>query len=123
MPDIQVVCVDDNADLLATLQFLIDHSPGLSCSGILESADNLSAAVGDLHADVVVLDLGIPGCDCLEELREVRREHAGMKVIVFSGDSDSGTVEECMAAGAAACVVKSADPMELLERIREVAAG
>lgn len=121
MAPTQVLCVDDSPDVRAVLQVLIDRTRDLRCVGTLDTAEDLTAQVQRCGADVVVLDLVIPGCDCLEEMRELRRSGSAARIVVFSGNDDEETVRESMEAGAAACVRKAGDPRMLLDSIRRVA--
>lgn len=121
MRTIQVMCVDDSPDILTVLQALLSQAPDLHCVGALETAKDLKTAAREREADVVIVDLRIPGCDCLGEIRELKRSGARTEAIVFSGDGDSETVERSLEAGASACVRKDSDPFELLRTIREVA--
>jgi DNA-binding NarL/FixJ family response regulator len=118
---IQVLCVDDSADVLEVLRFLLNRTPDLACVGSIITADNLPEEVSRSGADVVLLDLGIPGCDTLERLRELKGSGVAAKAIVFSGDCEYETVEKSLNAGADACVRKGSDPHTLIETIRRVA--
>lgn len=123
MEPIHVLCVDDNADVLAVVSMLVDHAPGLSCVGSLETANNLKAEAIDRNADVVLLDLRIPGCDSLARLRELTDSVSTARTIVLSGDSDDDTVDRSIAAGAVMCLRKDGDPRVLIDTIRKVAAA
>jgi DNA-binding NarL/FixJ family response regulator len=119
---IHVMCVDDSPDVRAVLRSLINHTKDLEFVGALDSANNLASEI-ELHgAEVVVLDLTIPGCDPLEEVREARRAGSSASIIMFTGFDDQETTETSLGAGAQACVAKAGDPRKLLETIRRVAA-
>lgn len=118
---VHVLCIDDNADVRAVLKMLIDHTAGLSCVGALASSADLVHETESRHADVVLLDLHIPGCDPLESLQSLARSGSRAKVIVFTGDADVDTEERAVAAGAVACIRKGSHPDAILERIFEAA--
>lgn len=121
METVHVLCVDDNPDVRSVLRTLINMTDGLACVGTLETAKNLATEAADREADVVLLDLGFPDCDSFEEMRALARSGSA-KIIVFSGDADPDTAEQSMAAGAAACLLKGANPRVIVEKIRDVAA-
>jgi DNA-binding NarL/FixJ family response regulator len=120
---IRVICVDDSPDVRVVLRSLINHTPDLECVGLLESADNLADEIRSHGADVVVLDLVIPGCDPLSEVREARRQGSDARIIMFTGNDDETTTGRSVGAGAQACLVKTGDPRRLLDTIRRVAAS
>jgi|SRR6185369_592537 len=122
MEPVHVLCVDDNADMRKILSMLIDRTDGMTCVGALDSASNLATEAADRDADVVLLDLGMPGCDSFEEMRALARTGSA-KIIVYSGSSDPDTAEQSIAAGAAACLCKGTHPRALVEKILDVAAG
>jgi DNA-binding NarL/FixJ family response regulator len=122
MEPVHVLCIDDNPDMRIVLRMLIDKTDGLSCVGTLETAKNLTTEAVTRDADVVLLDLGLPDCDSLEEMRALARTGAA-KIIVLSGTSDPEVTEQSIAAGAAACLCKGMHPRALVETILDVAAG
>jgi DNA-binding NarL/FixJ family response regulator len=123
MPPIRVMCVDDSPDVRVVLRSLINHTPDLECVGTLASSDHLADEIRSHGADVVVLDLVIPGCDPLGEVREARKAGSDARIIMFTGNDDCVTIEESLGAGAEACVVKAGDPRRLLDTIRRIAAS
>ena len=61
----------------------------------------------DLEADVMLIDVSLPGKSGLELLSEVRRQRPGIICIMVSGHSSADYAELARAAGARAYVVKS----------------
>jgi len=122
MEPVHVLCMDDNADVRMVLRMLIDKTVGLTCVGALETANNLATEAADRDADVVLLDLGIPGCDSFAEMRALARTGSA-KIIVYSGDSDPDTADQSIEAGASACLCKGMHPRAIVEKILDVAAG
>ena len=56
--------------------------------------------------DAVVLDLTLPGRSGLEVLRDVRRQHEDLPVIMLTGHDDPGARQTCLAAGATGFITK-----------------
>jgi two-component system invasion response regulator UvrY len=117
---LQVLCVDDNADVLEVLKFMINRTEGLSCVGTLETPVDLVQEVESRHADVVLLDLNIPGSDPIESLRSLALSGSGAKVIVFTGQCDAESEERAVSAGAVACIPKGCHPLRIVESILEI---
>src|SRR5262245_14680380 len=72
---IRVLLVDDVRDITMALQRCIEGEPDMEAVGTLESADHLVAEVERTHADVVLLDMTMPGKDPLEAVRELTAAH------------------------------------------------
>jgi DNA-binding NarL/FixJ family response regulator len=120
---INVLCVDDNTDAVRVLKMLIDREPDLQWVGCLGSARALVSTVRRTKADVVLLDLSMPGPDALEMLAKLVNVHPNARVIIFSAYEDVGHVDAAINAGAWGYVSKNAEPGEILAAIRAVRNG
>lgn len=114
---IRVLCVDDNAEVLRALKYMLGRLPGLHWAGGLSSTKELSAHVAELRADVLLLDYSIPGERPLEALRAAKVDHPRLGCIVFTGFSEPAIEAEAVRAGAARCLTKDVDLDELLDAI------
>jgi DNA-binding NarL/FixJ family response regulator len=76
------------------------------------------------HAwDVVVLDITMPGINGLEVLKQLKREHPRLPVIILSMHSGSHYVAWSFKAGASGYVAKENAPDELVPAMEAVLAG
>ena len=73
--------------------------------------------------DLVVLDIGMPGQDGFEVLREIRRDHPQMRVLVLSVHLERQYAAQALELGATGYVSKDASRSELLKAFRAVFAG
>ena len=89
--------------------------------GTVTDGSALLEAVQRLEADVVVLDLNLPGVHVLEACRQLTQMNPAMRVVVFSAMSDPELSEALIAAGASAFVSKLASA-DLPATIRRVCA-
>ncbi len=101
---IRVLIVDDSDVAAEVLRRIVDDAPDLSVVGVASSVD--AVLDGGLHraADVVVLDLFMPGRTGLGAIRPVANERP--VVVVSDVDEDSPLAREAVAQGAAAFVAK-----------------
>lgn len=121
--DVRVAFVEDDAALRATHARLVDHTPGMRCVGEYGTVDDASSGLRREPADVVVLDLGLPGADG-EELLERRAPRAdSARVLVLTIHDDSERVFGALLAGASGYLAKPASPQELVKAIRDLHAG
>jgi DNA-binding NarL/FixJ family response regulator len=120
---ISVVVANDLRIVRRGLCALLAGEPGLKVVG--EAADGLEAVVvvGRLQPDVLVLDPMMPGIDGGEVTRRIARRAPGTRVVMLSEFRDESHLLEALRAGAAAYVLKDADPRELSAAVREAAAG
>jgi DNA-binding NarL/FixJ family response regulator len=122
---IRVLLADDQALIRAGFRVLLETAKDMAVVG---EAHNGSEAV-DLArqhcADVVLMDIRMPGMDGLEATRRIAADDnlAGVKVIILTTFESDEYVYQAIRAGASGFLVKDAEPAELIQAVRVVAAG
>lgn len=119
---IRVILADDHASIRAGLRLLLDTAEDIEVIG--EAADGATAVqqVRALRPDVVIMDARMPGTDGISATRQIVASEACEVLMLTTFDMDE-VVFGALRAGAAGFLLKSAEPRELLEAIRRVAAG
>ncbi len=122
---VRVVLVDDQALIRAGFKAIINSTDDLQV--VAEVDDGLGAleAIRSARADVVLMDIRMPGRDGIETTRLIVDDDdlAGVRVIVLTTFELDEYVVAAMAAGASGFLDKGVDPDVLLDAIRVVAAG
>ena len=114
---------DDHAVVRAGIRMLLESVPGWEVVAESGDADAALRQVRGHHADVLVLDLAMPGRPSLEILPELGRYAPEARVVVLTMEADPAMARAALAAGASAYVLKEAADTELVEAIRRAAAG
>ena len=122
---IRVLLADDQALVRAGLQVLAGSAPDIEIVG---EAANGAAAVDlarSLRADVVLMDIRMPGTDGLEATRQIAADPglSGVRVIILTTYEVDEYVFEAIRAGASGFLVKDTEPEDLVNAIRVVARG
>jgi len=73
--------------------------------------------------DLVILDISMPGKDGLDVLKDIKTLYPKLPVIMLSIQQERQYAVRAFKAGASACLSKAGAPEELLEAIKQVAAG
>ena len=123
---LRVMLVDDHAVVRAGYRRLLDDEAGLQVVAECSDAESAYAALGPAAAataDVLVLDLSMPGRSGLDMLRRARLRWPRLRVLVFSMHDSPAMVAQALAAGAAGFITKSSEPALLVAALRRVAAG
>jgi DNA-binding NarL/FixJ family response regulator len=119
----RVLSVDDEEFIAETVRRIVNREQGLEYVGSLVSADHLVRGVERTHADLVVLDLNMPGKDPLEALNEVHRAEPGVRVVIMSGDVEPHLIRRALEAGASGFISKD-EPLEVIAaELKRAAAG
>ncbi len=122
---IRVVLVDDQALIRAGFRAIIDSAADLEVVGEADDGAQAVDLVRSARADVVLMDIRMPGRDGIETTRAITDDDdlAGVRVIVLTTFELDEYVVAAMGAGASGFLDKGVDPAVLLDAIRVVAAG
>ena len=117
---IRVVIADDHLLFAEALSTLLERHDRIEVVGSAATgADAIDQAL--MHrADVVVMDVGMPGIDGLETTRRLRTIAPRMRVIVLTGLSDDDLERRAADAGASALLTKGAADREVVDAILSV---
>ncbi|SNY37314.1 response regulator [Paractinoplanes atraurantiacus] len=122
---VRVLLADDQALLRATFRLLIDSDEGLEVVGEAATGQEAVALARDARADVVLMDIRMPGMDGIEATRRITADEdlAGVRVLVLTTFETDELVVAALRAGASGFLGKGVDPEDLLQAVRTVAAG
>ena len=117
MSDFRVLFVDDEADFRETLIKRMQKR-NLEASGA-RSGEEALAWLQQNPADVVVLDVRMPGMDGIQTLRAIKRDHPLLEVILLTGHANLEIAKEGMQLGAFDYLMKPIDLDELLYKLED----
>ena len=120
---IRVLCVDDHAFLAEGLRSKISLERDMEYVGWLPDATDLVKEAQEREADVITLDIEMPGPDPFESLSEVQRRAPEIRVIVLSAYVRDRYLDAAVEAGAWGFLSKADDPDTIVHAIRKVACG
>jgi EAL domain-containing protein (putative c-di-GMP-specific phosphodiesterase class I) len=117
-----VVVIDDDEINVVLLEGVLRQAGVGTVRRVTDPAFAVQTCL-ELHPDLVVLDLHMPGVDGLAVLEALRLElpqDAFVPVVVVTGDGRSKARDEALAAGAKDFVTKPFDPTEVVLRARNL---
>lgn len=120
---ISVILADDHALLRTTLADWLRSAPDIRVVAAVENADKAIQAVEQVGADVVVMDIDMPGTTVFEAARQIRRMSANTKIIFLSAFFHDQYIEQALNAGAMSYLTKGEPPETVISAIRSVADG
>lgn len=123
MGPIRVALVEDHHLVREGLRIAIAGNDEFEIVGEADSRSAATELVVRTRPDVLLLDLTLPEGDALPLLESLPIVHPGLHIIILTMHSDSETVRQTLAAGAAGYLVKGAHMDELFAAIRAVARG
>lgn len=120
---IRVLVVDDHQVVRAGLRLLLGAFDDIDCVG--EAADGAQAVarVGELHPDVVLMDLSMPGVDGIAATAQIAAAFPAVRVVALTTFADRTHVTGAIDAGAVGFLLKDADPAAIAGAIRAAHRG
>jgi DNA-binding NarL/FixJ family response regulator len=122
---IRVVLADDQALIRAGFRVLLSGIEDIEVVG--EACDGAEAVdvARRCRADVVLMDIRMPGVDGIEATRRIGQDDdlAGVRVLILTTYETDEYVYQALQNGASGFLVKDTEPAELVHAIRVVAAG
>jgi DNA-binding NarL/FixJ family response regulator len=119
----RIVVVEDHAIVRDGIRRILAAEPDLEVVALCAEGEGAAAIAKETDADVVVLDIGLPGLDGVEVLAELRRLHPRAAVVVLSMYPEDQCAIGLLQSGASAYLAKSRAPDELVAAVRRVASG
>lgn len=119
----RIIIVDDHPVVRQGLKQILADEPDMIVTGEASNAQGLLEKVRKEKCDVVLLDITMPGRGGLDILKELRREHPKLSVLVLSIHPEDQFGPRVLKSGAAGYMTKESAPEELVKAIRRVAAG
>ncbi|BAS26148.1 response regulator [Limnochorda pilosa] len=109
----RILLVDDHVLFRKGIAALIQSRPDMTVLG--EAGDGLEAVTRarETHPDVILMDIGLPGCDGLEATRLIKKELPNTHVVMLSVSDDDQDLFNAIKAGAEGYLLKDAQPQEL----------
>ena len=122
---IRVVLADDQALVRSGLRALLANSDDLEVVGEAVDGRDAVAVVTRTRPDVVLMDVRMPGVDGIAATRKITTDSrlSGVAIIMLTTFDDDDQIFAAIRAGASGYLLKDAEPDDLREAIRVVAAG
>jgi two-component system response regulator NreC len=122
-PRARILLADDHAVLRAGLRLLLNSQPDFEVVGEASSGIEAWALAEDLHPDLILLDLSMPGLGGLDALPQLRRRAPQARILILTMHDDPQYLRQALKSGAAGYVLKKAADVELLSAVRAVLRG
>jgi DNA-binding NarL/FixJ family response regulator len=120
---IRVLVVDDQALVRGGFRLILESQSDIEVVGEAENGTGALALVRELHPDVVIMDVRMPGMDGLEATRQLLTRRDAPRVLMLTTFDLDEYVYDALRAGASGFLLKDVPPEQLAEAVRVVAAG
>lgn len=119
----RIVLAEDQSLVRAGVRKVLEAEPDFEVVAEAGDGDELLSLLRSVEADVVLLDLNMPGRDGFEALRDLRARAEEIRVLVLSLHADPQYVGRAVREGADGYLLKDTAVQDLAVAIRTVLAG
>lgn len=120
---IRVLVVDDHPLVRQGLTAVLAGADDIEVVGAVADGALAADAAAEGRADIVLMDLSMPGMDGVEATGEVLARCPDARVVVLTSFAEQARVLAALEAGAVGYLLKDAEPEDLVDALREAAAG
>ncbi len=115
--------VEDDEELKELIRRRIERSGDMIVVRTYDSGDAFIKGVGELEADVVLMDINMPGRNGIEAVREGKARKPEVQFLMLTVFENPAYIFEALCAGATGYLLKSTPAEELLNAVRDISKG
>jgi DNA-binding NarL/FixJ family response regulator len=120
---IHIILADDHPVVRLGLRAALSEADGLLVVAEAERGDAVAALIEMHHPQVLVLNMRMAGLNGIEVAERIRARGNAVKILAFTSRDDEETVRAAVRAGVDGYLLKSASLEQIIQGIRDVAAG
>ncbi len=118
-----LVLVDDHAVVRAGYKRYIELDPQLVVVAEASTGEEAYSLLEHSSADVIIMDLSMPGQGGFETLRRILNRYPSQKVLIFSMHENASIANQALRLGAAGYLTKNMAPDQIITAIHQVMLG
>ena len=123
MSKIRVAVIDDHSVCRAGLRFILGEAGDMEIVGEYSSGENAAVNLAGCAADVVLLDVRMPGKDGIETLESIMTVKPSQKVVMLTTSDADDEVYRALNLGARGYLLKDRDSDAICKAVKAVNAG
>jgi DNA-binding NarL/FixJ family response regulator len=121
--NMRIIIVEDNPVFIATLRALFAREPDVSIEAAFRSAEEALEALSGCKADILMVDLGLPGMSGIEFIARAGKIMTEAEIMAITVFEDRDTILAAIRAGASSYILKSSMPQELVKAVYDLNRG
>ncbi|MFI5245224.1 MAG: response regulator [Gemmatimonadales bacterium] len=119
----RILIADDHAVVRAGLRELLLLRGSFTVVGEAADGDQLMKLVAEVPADILLLDMSMPGPPFLDVLQRIHAQHPSLRILVLTMHPEDQFAVRALRAGASGYMTKDRTPAELVDAVTKIARG
>lgn len=120
---IRVAVVEDDGEIRQLLRGMLMRAEQLQVVGTYPEADAYLEAVVRILPDVVLMDIGLPGMNGIECVRQAKPRLPSVQYLMSTVFESPAYIHQALCVGATGYLLKNAEPEEIIAAVRDIHAG
>ncbi len=119
----QLLIFEDNARLRQSLELLLNDEQNFHVAGAFPDCDKADKQVVKLEADLVIMDIDMPGIGGVEGVKRIKNVSPEVKIVMHTMFDDDNRIFDSICAGADGYLLKNTSPLQLISALQDVMSG
>jgi DNA-binding NarL/FixJ family response regulator len=119
----QLLIFEDNTGLRQSLEMLLNDETNFHVAASYPDCDKADKQVEKYKADLVIMDIDMPGIGGVEGVRRIKNTNPDVKVVMHTMFDDDNRIFDSICAGADGYLLKNTSPLQLVTALQEVMQG
>ncbi len=119
----RLLIFEDNARLRQSLEILLNDEVNFTSVGSFANCMQAMNLVESTDAELVVMDIDMPGMNGIEGVRQIKQKYPNVKVVMHTVFDDDNRIFDSICAGADGYLLKNTSPVQLVQSLLEVMQG
>ena len=120
---INIIIADDHPMFIDGVKTALEAFADIRIAGEATDGLQLLQLLDKIKADVVLLDINMPGMDGLQAAAEIKKLHPGVKIIMLTQYDENRFMTKCRGMGVEGYLLKESDGHDLAKAVRNVHHG
>jgi DNA-binding NarL/FixJ family response regulator len=120
---INVVIVEDDTDIRQSLEDMLAGYDDINCVATFPNAEEFIASFTYINADVVLMDIGLPGKDGIAAVEQMKPIKPKVQYLMCTSFEEPEKTFQSLCAGATGYLLKNCSPENLFRAIKDIYNG